>query len=94
MLLEMAAGAFTYKMISAAFSDRQVSNSTDEKRRISEYRRALIQRRDSVVHESDEDDAASEYQGEIQSIIDVIDCYGTIEEIKKAAEWVGEPCPL
>lgn len=43
----------------------------------------------AIVPESDEDEAAGEYHGEVQSVIDVIEAGGTDEEIQKAADWVG-----
>jgi hypothetical protein len=46
-----------------------------------------------IVPESDEDEGAAEFWGEIQSVIDVLDRGGTDVEVIEAARWVGlEEC--
>lgn len=65
-----------------------------ERLNISKYRKFLKARQDAIIYESEEDEGAAEYSREIQSIIDTIDCYGTVDCIKEAAANVGEPCLL
>ena len=57
----------------------------------SQYRQFLKNRQAAIIPESNEDEAAAEYFGEIQSIIDVIDKGGMFHKIQQAAECVGEP---
>lgn len=57
----------------------------------SQYRQFLTSRQAAIRPESSEDEAAAEYFGEIQSIINVIDKGGMFHKIQQAAEWVGEP---
>ncbi len=53
-------------------------------------RNKLIGKQQDIRFESEEDDGAAEYYGELQSIINVIDSGASDEEIIKACEYVGE----
>lgn len=55
----------------------------------SQVRQKLVDMQNAIKYESDEDEGAMEYYGEIQSVIDVIDAGGNEAAIKKAADWVG-----
>lgn len=50
----------------------------------------LIKKQQNIKYESNEDEGAAEYFGELQSIINVIDSGASDDDIKKACEWVGE----
>lgn len=43
----------------------------------------------AIVYESDEDEGAQEFYGELQSVIDAINEGRTDKEIQDAANWVG-----
>lgn len=43
----------------------------------------------AIVYESNEDEGAAEYHGEIQSVIDAIEAGKTDEEIIEARAWVS-----
>ena len=60
---------------------------------IKKYRQKIKSKQENITPESDEDEAAGEYYGELQSILDVIDRGASCEDIKKTANWVGELCP-
>lgn len=45
---------------------------------------------DRIVPESDEDEGAAEYYGEVNSVIMVIEAGKSDAEIIAAAEWVGQ----
>jgi len=53
-------------------------------------RKKLITKQQAIKFESEDDEGASDYFGELQSIINVIDAGASEVEIKKACEWVGE----
>lgn len=54
---------------------------------IAQYRQHLVKRQSAIVYESEDDEGAMDYYGEIQSVIDAIDQGG---DVKAAADWVGE----
>lgn len=60
---------------------------------VDQYVAQLKEKQKAIVWESEDDEGAGNYYGELQSIIDVCE-YGTEEEIRAAAEYVGESCPL
>lgn len=51
--------------------------------------KALEAEQRAIVYESDEDEGAAEYYGEIQSVIDVLKGNTTDKECFDAANWVG-----
>ena len=57
-----------------------------------QYRQYLVNKQNNIKFESEEDDGAAEYHGELQSIIDVIDSGAMVHKIQEAADWVGESC--
>lgn len=52
-----------------------------------EFKKHLYSKIDGVVFESEDDDAAAEYIGELNSIIEAIEGG---KDVKAACEWVGE----
>ncbi len=43
-----------------------------------------------IIFDSDEDEGAAEYYGEVQSVVDALTIEGaTTESVEKAADWVG-----
>jgi hypothetical protein len=56
-----------------------------------QFREYIANKQKAIVYESDEDEGAMDYYGELQSIIDAID-NGT--DVEAACSWVGETCLL
>lgn len=56
-----------------------------------QFRNLIVEKQRSIVFESQDDEGAAEFYGELGSIIDAID---NGLDVRKACEWVGEPCLL
>ncbi len=61
---------------------------------LQEFKKHIINKQSKIVYESDEDEGAAEYYGELQSIIDRINKGSDEKEIRQACDWVGEKCYL
>lgn len=49
----------------------------------------LKARQSAIIYESDEDEGAADYFGEIQSVLNTITTATSVKDIEKAAEWVA-----
>lgn len=54
---------------------------------LAQFRAHIAKKQSEIYHESDDDQAAWEYSGELESILDAID---QGKDVKAACEWVGE----
>lgn len=53
---------------------------------LAQYREHLLKLQAGIKYESEDDEGAAEYHGEIQSVIDAID---NGQDVRAAANWVG-----
>lgn len=53
-------------------------------------RKVLKARQNAIRYESEDDEGAAEFWGELQSVIDAITPYAIDDEILQAANYVGE----